>query len=205
MEAPLPQNETERLRNLALYEILDTLPEAVFDEITLLATFICECPIATVSIIDKDRQWYKSRIGIDAVQTPRAISFCAHTIRQNEPLIVEDATLDPRFSDNPVVMNDPHVRFYAGVALVNQEGQALGTLCVVDQKPRQLTDEQIVALDALSRHVMTHLELRRSQIQRQRSQEEIDHLKEKLRLEMVRGEQLKLANEALRAQRKEKT
>ena len=102
MEAPLPANENDRLRSLAMYEILDTLPEAVFDEITLLATYICGCPIATVSIIDKNRQWYKSRIGIDAAETSREISFCAHTIRQNEPLVVEDASLDPRFMDNPV-------------------------------------------------------------------------------------------------------
>jgi GAF domain-containing protein len=193
MEAPLPPNETERLRSLAMYEILDTLPETVFDEITLLATYICGCPIATISIIDKDRQWYKSRIGIDAAETSREISFCAHTIRQNEPLVVEDASQDERFMDNPVVVNEPHVRFYAGVALVNPDGYALGTLCVVDTQTRQLTDEQIVALNALSRHVMTHLELRRALIEQKRAVEEIQHLKDRLQS----------ANESLKALKKD--
>jgi GAF domain-containing protein len=203
MEAPFPPNEAERLRSLALYEILDTLPEAIFDEITLLATYICGCPIATVSIIDKNRQWYKSRIGINAAETPREISFCAHTIRQNEPLIVEDATLDERFRDNPVVLHEPHVRFYAGVALVNQEGYALGTLCVVDQQPRQLSDEQIVALDALSRHVMTHLELRRAQLEHQKAKDVIRQLTEQLRQAAERADQLHSAYESLQAEKKE--
>jgi GAF domain-containing protein len=200
MKADPPANEVERARSLALYDILDTLPERVFDEITLLASYICGCPIATISIIDKDRQWYKSRVGMNASETSRDISFCAHTIRQNEPLIVEDASTDPRFMDNPVVVNEPHVRFYAGVSLVNPEGFALGTLCVVDVQPRQLGEEQIVALDALSKHVMTHLELRRSEIDRKRAQDEIQRLNAQLQRAAEHINELQSTHDSLRAE-----
>ncbi len=201
MKADPPANESDRVKSLALYQILDTMPEGVFDEITFLASYICGCPIATISIIDSERQWYKSRIGIDATETSRDISFCAHTIRQNEPLIVEDATHDPRFMDNPVVVQEPHVRFYAGVSLVNRDGFALGTLCVVDTQPRQLSEEQIVALDALSRHVVTHLELRRALIERQRAEEEVRRVNAQLEERVAeRTAELKSAYDILIAQ-----
>ena len=163
MKAPLPANEVERLASLQLYDILDSLPEKSFDEITLLAAHICGCPIATVSIIDENRQWYKSRVGIDVSETSRDIAFCAHTIRQDHLLVVPDTTLDERFSDNPVVMDGPKVRFYAGAPLINKDGYGLGTLCVVDVEPRQLAKEQVAALEALGRQVVLMLELRRTE------------------------------------------
>jgi signal transduction histidine kinase/CheY-like chemotaxis protein len=201
MNAPLPENEAERLKALDLYRILDTLPEKVFDEITHLAAHICGCPIATISIIDENRQWYKSRVGIQLAETPRDISFCAHTIGQDSPLIVEDATQDKRFSDNPVVTKDPNVRFYAGVPLTNKDGFALGALCVVDLKPRHLSPEQTLALEALSRHIVTHLELRRALIERSLAEAEVQRLNQLLekRVEERTG-QLNAAYESLKAE-----
>jgi signal transduction histidine kinase len=163
MKASIPANEADRLRALQLYDILDSLPEKAFDEITQLAAHICGCPIATVSIIAENRQWYKSKVGMDAIETPRDIAFCAHTINQREILVVPDTIMDERFSDNPVVTAGPKVRFYAGAPLINKEGFGLGTLCVVDLQPRQLSAEQTGALEALSRHVVIMLELRRAE------------------------------------------
>jgi signal transduction histidine kinase/CheY-like chemotaxis protein len=198
MKAPLPANEAQRLESLRFYQILDTEPEAVYDEITQLAAYICQCPIATISVIEKDRQWYKARLGMDLKETPREISFCAHTIVGQTPLVVEDTTLDARFADNPVVKNDPHVRFYAGVPLIDKEGCALGTLCVVDRQPRQLSKEQTVALEALARHVVTHLELRRALIERRLAEEEVRRLNAELEQRVSdRTAELKAANETL--------
>jgi signal transduction histidine kinase/CheY-like chemotaxis protein len=199
MIAPLPANEVERLRALGLYQILDTLPDAAFDEITQLAAHICGCPIATISIIDENRQWYKSKVGLDLVETPRDMAFCAHTILQDKPLVVEDTTQDPRFSDNPVVTGDPNVRFYAGIPLTNKDGFALGTLCVVDLKTRQLSPEQTLALEALSRHVVTHLELRRALIERSAAEAQVQSLNQSLERRVEeRTHQLNLAYESLK-------
>ncbi|MBI5394249.1 MAG: GAF domain-containing protein [Verrucomicrobia bacterium] len=159
--APIPDNEPARLEALRQYQILDTAPEQTYDDITKLVTFICGTPMAQLSLVDKDRQWFKSKIGLDESQTPRGIAFCAHTILQTEPLIVNDATLDERFRDNPLVTEPPHVRFYAGVPLVNPKGFALGSLCAVDRHPRQLNPGQIAALAALGRQVVMLFELRR--------------------------------------------
>jgi signal transduction histidine kinase/ActR/RegA family two-component response regulator len=206
MKAALPKNEKERLASIEKYQILDTLPEGQFDEITQVAAHICGCPIATISIIAEQRQWYKSRIGLDLVETPREMAFCAHTILDDKPLIVEDTTLDPRFSDNPVVKGGPGVRFYAGVPLTNSDGHALGTLCVVDLKPRQLTPEQKIALEALSRHVITHLELRRSLLERARAEAEVLRLNQSLELRVVeRTAELNRANEELKVANQAKT
>ncbi len=162
MKASLPPDEPQRLAALRRYEVLDTLPEAAFDDLALLASQICQTPIAAISLVDEDRQWFKSRIGIDATETPRAVSFCAHAIlNQDELLEVKDATLDARFADNPLVTSDPRIRFYAGAPLVTPEGQALGSLCVIDRAPRRLTAEQLAALRTLSRHVVAQLELHR--------------------------------------------
>jgi GAF domain-containing protein len=161
MKAPLPTNEAERLAALKEYHILDTGAEQSYDDITILASHICEVPIAMISLVDEARQWFKSRVGVEQQQTSRDVAFCAHAILQNEPLIVRDATKDRRFADSALVTGEPHIQFYAGFPLINAEGLALGTLCVVDRQPRQLSAGQLKTMQALSRQVMTLLELRR--------------------------------------------
>ncbi|WP_223807446.1 PAS domain S-box protein [Pseudanabaena sp. UWO311] len=155
-----PANESDRLVALDRYKILDTLPEQVYDDLTQLAADICGTPIALISLVDKDRQWFKSRVGIDATETPRDISFCGHAVAESAILNVPDASLDPRFADNPLVAQDPNIRFYAGVPLITDDSFALGTLCVIDRQPRELTDQQIRQLEALSRLVISQFELR---------------------------------------------
>lgn len=161
MKAPLPGTEKKRLKVLWQYDVLDTVPEEVFDDLTELAARICEAPIALITLVDEKRQWFKSRVGITVKETSRDISFCGHAICQSDLFIVPDATRDKRFSHNPLVTADPKIRFYAGAPLVTPDGHALGTLCVIDKVPRQLTDDQKQALRVLARHVMTQLELRR--------------------------------------------
>ena len=161
MKPPLPKNEAHRLNVLWQYDILDTVPEEVFDELAELAGHICEAPIALITLVDEKRQWFKARVGTSVKETSRDISFCAHAIMQNELFIIADASKDPRFKKNPMVVGQPKIRFYAGAPLKSPDGYALGTLCVVDSKPRILRDEQKKSLRILARHVETQLELRR--------------------------------------------
>jgi signal transduction histidine kinase/ActR/RegA family two-component response regulator len=159
----IPANDSERVALLRSLGVLDTPPEPDYDELTRLAAQICQVPIALISLVDADRQWFKSKIGLSGTETSRQISFCAHAI--NEPsrdvFVVPDARLDARFSDNPSVLGDPNIRFYAGTPLVTHDGWVLGTLCVIDHKPRELTPEQLQALTTLRRPVVNALELRR--------------------------------------------
>lgn len=159
-----PANEEARIAALEKYAILDSDPEQSFDDLTLLASFVCKTPIALISLVDEDRQWFKSRVGIAASETSRDIAFCSTAILQGELFVVPDALADDRFRDNPLVVSDPHIRFYAGAPLVNEDGFALGTLCVVDRTPRELAPDQKDALKALSRLVLAQLEFRRNLI-----------------------------------------
>ena len=159
--APTSPDERRRLEVLWQYEVLDTPPEEAFNDLTALAAHLCEAPIALISLVDEDRQWFKSRVGVTATETARDISFCGHGIQQRELFIVADAARDERFADNPLVTAEPHIRFYAGAPLITSGGQALGMLCVIDRVPRELRPDQELALRVLSRLVMTLLELRR--------------------------------------------
>jgi anti-sigma regulatory factor (Ser/Thr protein kinase) len=155
-------DEAGRLKALHQYRILDTEPERAFDDLTLIASQICGVPIALISLVDEDRQWFKSRIGLEARESSRSVSFCAHAILQDGIFTVPDASKDKRFCDNPFVTSNPGIRFYAGAPITTEDGFALGTLCVIDYVPRQLSDNQNKALQALERQVAAQLELRRN-------------------------------------------
>lgn len=164
-KTPRPINETARLEALNQYHILDTAPERAFNDVTELASFICQTRIAFMSLVAEDRQWFKAAKGIKISETPRDDAFCSHTIMKPKVLVVEDATKDQRFSQNPLVKGHPGIRFYAGAPLVTREGYALGSLCAVDVQPRHLNKKQVQALEALARTVVGELELRRTSMQ----------------------------------------
>ena len=163
MAAPIPDSEPERLAELESYRILDTPPEQMFDDITLLASQIFEMPIAVLSLIDRDRQWFKSSVGLDVPETHRDLAFCAHAVWDpSEVLVVEDAAYDPRFANHPMVVSEPSIRFYAGAPLMSATGNALGTLCVIDRVAHEMNPEQTRALEALARLTMSQLDMRRA-------------------------------------------
>ncbi|HTI98009.1 MAG TPA: GAF domain-containing protein [Dongiaceae bacterium] len=161
MRIPLPKNEAARLQALIEYDILDTAPEQAFDDIVQLAAYICGTPTAFMSLVDGERQWFKSRRGGTQQETPREHAFCAYTILEPSIMEVEDAQLDQRFASSPLVTQAPNIRFYAGAPLLTSGGHALGSLCVTDQKPRRLRPEQRDCLTRLARQVIYNLELRR--------------------------------------------
>lgn len=167
MKAPLPINERDRLEALRSYEILDTAAEADFDDLVEVASAVFDVPIAVITLVDVERQWFKAKVGLDATETPRDHAFCAHAILRDETLVVPDATDDPRFSDNPLVTADPSIRFYAGAPLLTDDGHGLGTLCVIDSKPRvetPLDPKQVRILEALSRQAVRLLEMRKANV-----------------------------------------
>jgi GAF domain-containing protein len=162
MKPPIPLNEHARLELLRQYGILDTPAEPAFDEIAARAAEICQTPISLVSFVDRDRAWFKSAMGLAFREIPRETSMCAHAICGNDLYIVPDMLADERFSHNPLVTQKPHLRSYAGMPLLSPEGLSLGTLCVIDRRPRELTQEQTAKLKELAIGAVLLLEIRRS-------------------------------------------
>lgn len=189
-----PANEPGRLDALKNYAIVDTLPEVGFDEIAELAAQICDCPAALVSFVDASRQWIKAKYGLPAelAECPREISICKVTICNNDILYVPDLVSDQRFNTSPLVTGDPHLRFYCGVPLITQDGYALGTLCVIDFKSRELTFEQREALRRLSRQTMVHLELRRQLLERNEMLRQLEHARDCVVAEKAESDRLLL-------------
>ena len=157
LEPPVPANERQRLKTLRDLKLLDTPPEERFDRVTRLARQVFGTQIALVSLVDADRQWFKSRQGLDADETPRNVSFCGHAILDDRIMVVNDASADERFCDNPLVCGDPNIRFYAGYPLAAPDGSRVGTLCVIDEQPREITEEQLRLLRELGRMVEEEL------------------------------------------------
>jgi len=160
MKPPIPANEVARLEALRRYDILDTAPEQAFEDITKIAAFICGTSTSIMALIDRERQWFKAKVGEKNSETPREQAFCAYTIMEPQLMEVEDARLDKRFADNPLVTSSPNIRFYAGAPLLTPEGLALGSLCVIDQQPRKLNAGQKESLESLARLVMMTMEMR---------------------------------------------
>jgi two-component system, NtrC family, sensor kinase len=160
MAAASPSTEAARLAALNRYAILDSEPEQSFDDLVILAAHICQTPMAMLSLVDDHRQWFKSKLGVQVRETPREISICVHAIQQGDLFVVPDTRQDARFRESPLVTGEPHVRFYAGAPLINEDGYALGTLCVMDREPRELDEAQKEAIQALGRLALRQMELR---------------------------------------------
>ncbi|MBL93997.1 MAG: Adenylate cyclase [Alphaproteobacteria bacterium MarineAlpha3_Bin5] len=191
---PIPKDEEERLKNLKEYDILDTAPEMIFDELTELAAEILQCPVATIQFLSEDRQWFKSKYGLpdDLVETPRDMAICSHTICQNDLLLVPDLTKDERFSNNTLVTQEPNMRFYAGMPLVTPKGHSIGTFCTLDFEVREISLNQQEALRRLSNQVITQLELRRTIIEMNAAINSRDKMHEDLLAEKKRSDELLL-------------
>jgi diguanylate cyclase (GGDEF)-like protein len=175
--ARVPENESDRLAALAAFNIVDTPSEREYDDIVLLASQICNTPIAVISLVEEDRQWFKARVGMEAQETPRDQAFCAYAILEpQKTMIVADATNDHRFFDNPLVLAEPNIRFYAGTPLRTHDDLALGTLCVIDRRPRELNEAQVAALEALGRQLSLRLELRRTTELLRKANEALENL-----------------------------
>lgn len=180
--AKLPTNEKQRLKALHAYQILDPLPEEDYDNITRIASMICQTPISLITLIDDKRQWFKSSHGLEMSETPRNIAYCSHALlRPNEPMVVNNALKDERFFDNPLATESPQVIFYAGIPLVNSDGFALGALCVMDHKPREISDEQLAVLKSLSNQVVKLLELRKTKLTLKKTQLQLEITNENLK------------------------
>ena len=188
MIEPVQRNEAARVAALQKYAILDSEPEQGFDDLTLLASWICRTPIALISLVDENRQWFKSKVGISVSETSRDIALCSTAIQQSDVFVVPDALQDERFRTNPLVVSEPRIRFYAGAPLINEDGYALGTLCVIDRTPREFSAEEKEALKALSRLALRQLEFRRNlmllkEALNDRTKEEHEREKELLELQ----------------------
>ena len=199
MLLPDPAQETARLQALRSYDILDSLPELDYDHITSLASHICQTPISLITLVDENRQWFKANHGLAIRETSRQVSFCAHAIlNPNEPLLVPDTRQDERFAQNPFVTGEPHVAFYAGVPLIDADGFPLGTLCVIDDKPRQLSPEQLTALKILTHQVANLLAWRKANQALQQSEQRYRTLTADLEAQVLaRTQDLKTANDEL--------
>jgi len=181
VKAPIPENEERRVAVLRSFDVLDSAPDPAYDRITELAASICGTPIALLSLIDSDRQWFKSKVGLTQNVASREVAFCAHAIADRKLLVIPDASADPRFANNPLVASDPYIRFYAGAPLITEEGYALGTLCVLDHSPRDLSEQQREALLVLSTQVVTQLELGKSKKDVRRAEQDANAAHEALR------------------------
>ena len=191
MPAPKPKGEEARLAVLGEYQILDTGPEQVFDDLAQMASSVCRTPIALVSLIDAERQWFKARVGIPETECAREVSFCAHAILQSDLFIIPDTLKDPRFAANPMVVNEPKIRFYAGIPLFTADGtHALGTLCVLDFEPRELNGEQISGLQALARQAEALLELAHQRARVKKAEEARGHAERELQMAYDREPEL---------------
>ena len=159
MSYPVPTNEAGRLDALRRYKLIEAPADSFYDDMVIVAAAVANVPVAAVSLVEEHKQFFKSRMGTDITETPREQAFCAYTILGTLPMVVEDATLDSRFAGNPLVTNDPHIRFYAGAPIIDPEGHALGSLCVIDNTPHQLGTRQRLALMALARVISKHIEV----------------------------------------------
>jgi serine phosphatase RsbU (regulator of sigma subunit) len=191
--APLPENEDARLAELLKYNVLDTPPEDAFDELVKLAANICDTQISLVSLIDKDRQWFKARVGLDAEETPRDIAFCSHAILQDDVFEVQDARKDERFHDNPLVTGGPEIQFYAGIPLETPSGHKMGTLCVIDQEAKQLDPSQKEALSTLGKQVVKQMELSLKIRELHASEQQTSKAKEKIEKSIQYGQRIQNA------------